>query len=392
MERGGSGELTALGELSALLRLRLLPGLGDRAVIRLLDSRGSAARVVALPDTRFEAAAGTRALKGRRDPAIRERVEQILAGCDELGIRILSFGGPGYPSSLRELSDPPPVLFLRGRSDLLDRPGVAVVGSRRATPTGRRAAERIGRDLSEAGVAVLSELAFGIDGAAHRGALGGPGGTIAVLGRGPDRAYPRGNWALFDQILDEGLVLSEFPPGEPARPFHFPRRNRVLAALSQAVVVVEAARRSGALITVDHALDLGREVFAVPGSIETPRAEGTNALLRDGAHLLTEARDLLEVMGWEVAPNNRSAGRSAGQKAGSDAPSMGASPDGPRSSGASTERTVLIGCLGPVPRVLDDLIQATGLSPSRALSLLTTLEMEGAARRELTGWTLGGRR
>ncbi len=396
MECPGPGDLTATDDLSALLLLRLLPGLGDRALVSLLEASGGALRALEMPGERFRVTTGARSPDGRRNPELLEGVERILDRCHERAIRVLSVLDPRYPASLRPLSDPPPVLFLRGRSELLYRPSVAVVGSRRATSVGRRAADRIGRDLSAAGVTVVSGLARGIDGAAHRGALGGAGGTIAVLGCGPDRAYPAANGALFDRVVREGLVVSEFPPGEAARAYHFPRRNRVLAALCSGVVVVEAAARSGALITVDHALDLGLEVFAVPGSIETPQAEGTNALLRDGAHVVTSATDVLETLGWEP----RRAPTDGSSRAGEDG-GTGGTPDAPRQmsqqpehgaaagrpdSSALPDRRVLADCLGRVPRTLDELVEASRLPPSRILSLLTALEVEGVARRGLDGW------
>lgn len=273
--------------------------------------------------------------------------------------QVLTLESDRYPTSLRDLRDPPPQLFLRGNTGLLKGRMVAIVGSRAATPVGRRAAEQMARELSEAGLTVVSGMALGIDGAAHRGALLGSGGTVAVLGAGPDRPYPAGNREIFNTIADRGLLLSEFPPGEPARPYHFPRRNRLIAALAAAIVVVEAARRSGALITVDHALDLGREVFALPGSVENPQAEGTNALLRDGAHLVTCAGDLLETLGWSVpAP---------------------LSPQSELELGPST-------FLGRRPCSLDELVGMTGWPPARLLPHLTRLEMEGRIVRSAEGW------
>ena len=270
----------------------------------------------------------------------------------------IDIGAAAYPQVLLELTDPPPVLYLRGRLDLLAGRRIAIVGSRAATPVGRRAAERISRDLSAAGVTVVSGMAFGIDGAAHRGALGECGGTIAVLGSGPDRPYPSAHRELYERIATEGLLVSEFPPGEMPRPYHFPRRNRIIAALASGVVVVEAARKSGALITVDHALDLGREVFGVPGSLENPQAEGVHALIREGAHLVTSAAEILETMGWVPA----------------DLGPLFAEVEG---SGIRLDRT---------PRSLDELVEGSGLSPAKLLSLLTRMEMEGRAVRGPEGW------
>jgi DNA processing protein len=221
-------------------------------------------------------------------------------------------------------------------------------------------------------------MALGIDGAAHRGALAGRGGTIAVLGAGPDRPYPAGNREVFTAIGERGLLVSEFPPGELPRPYHFPRRNRIIAALSSAVVVVEAARKSGALITVDHALDLGREVFGVPGSIENPQAEGVHAILRDGAHLLTSAQDLLETMGWVPTPSVATdSGRDLGPLFAGVDPSLH-----PSTPSELLERSLI----DRVPRSLDELVDRSGLSPAKLLSLLTRLEMEGRIERGGEGW------
>ena len=250
MESGGRGALVSVEERSALVLLRLLPGVGDRRLSRLLGTAGSARRALALTSRQFVKTLGAKAEGARRDPGIRRQADRVLERCEALRIEILSLGSLFYPTGLMGLVDPPPVLFLRGNRSLLSRRSIAIVGSRRATGVGRRTAETISRELSELGVTVVSGLALGIDGAAHRGALGDCGGTIAVLGCGPDRPYPASNRLLFHEILERGLLVSEFPPGEPARPYHFPRRNRVLAGLSAGVVVVEAARRSGALITV----------------------------------------------------------------------------------------------------------------------------------------------
>lgn len=281
-------------------------------------------------------------------------------------VRTIALGEDGYPPALLQLSDPPPLLYLRGDPALLSGRRVAIVGSRAATPTGRRGAERIARELSEAGVTVVSGLALGIDAAAHRGALAARGGTIAVLGAGPDRPYPAGNRGLFEEIVERGLLLSEFAPGESPRPYHFPRRNRIIAALSAAVVVVEAARKSGALITADHALDLGREVFGVPGSIENPQAAGVHALLREGAHLLTAGPELLEVMGWVPCESER--------------------PD--LFSGVETKPVHLPAeaFVEAIPRSFDELVERSGLVPAKLLSLLTRLEMEGRVVRGPEGW------
>lgn len=268
-------------EAGALLVLKGQSGLGDRGIKRLVESSGSGVRAL-------------RAAGDQTDLLAPAPQGHPLDAWMEAGIGILPMTSSRYPSSLRELTDPPPVLFWIGDPDLLEKPSVAIVGSRKATPGGRRTAETMGRVLAGAGVTVVSGMALGIDGAAHRGALEGGGRTVAVLGSGFHMVYPAAHRGLFREICSLGLAISEFLPDEPALPHHFPKRNRIIAALAEAVIVVEAGARSGALITVDHALDLGKDVFAVPGSVESSRSAGSNVLLRDGARPLVEPTNLLE--------------------------------------------------------------------------------------------------
>ena len=208
-----------------------------------------------------------------------------------------------YPARLAELHDPPERLFVRGAAlDLLVGPAVAVVGSRSCSPYGAQVARTLARELAGAGVSVVSGLARGVDGEAHRGALEAGGPTVAVLGCGIDRDYPRANASLARRIVESGLVVSEYPPGVEPAPWRFPARNRIIAALSDATVVVEARERSGALMTADFALELGRDVFAVPGEITAGLSAGTNELLRQGAAPLLSAGDVLDALGIERAP------------------------------------------------------------------------------------------
>ncbi|MEX0935613.1 MAG: DNA-processing protein DprA [Gemmatimonadota bacterium] len=386
-------------EVRSLLFLRLLPGVGDRRLARALENHGTARTVLGLPERRLAEVLGRRGADALQGGQGWTTVDDILDQCREMGIRIVGRGDERYPAVLLPLADPPAVLFLRGSLELLDRPAIAIVGSRRATATGRRTAERLGRELSAAGVTVVSGMALGIDGAAHRGALEGRGGTVAVLGSGPDRSYPKANSGLFNEILERGLIVSEFPPGEPARPFHFPRRNRILAALSAGVVVVQAARRSGALITVEHALDLGREVFAVPGSVERRQSEGVNALLRDGAHVLVRARELLEVMGWgagrgewdpsPTASASRTSPATEPSRPTGASGSVKAGPPGTDEVGcpATSDRFKVCSILEPTPRPVAALVGELGIPAQRVLAALTRLELDGVACREGGGWT-----
>jgi DNA processing protein len=358
-------------ELLALVAIRMLPGAGDRRVVRALRSHGSARLALALPPEAFAKAFGSEAAAARSDPSFESRAERVLERCGELGVEVVAIGSPGYPERLLRLVDPPPVLFLRGDASLLLRPTVAVVGSRRPSPGGRRTAERFGQGLADAGVVVVSGMALGIDGAAHRGALRAGGATVAVLGSGPEKAYPAANRDLFREIVRSGLVVTEFPPDEPAFPFNFPRRNRIIAALSYGVVVVEAGPQSGALITADHALDLGVEVFAVPGSVELQQARGTNRLLQEGAQLVTAPWEVVEALGWPGAPGQ--AGGAAKTDPASRRPAL-------------PELARITELLGPAPRSLDSLVHGLDLPAERVLAALTRLELAGTAVRSEEGW------
>jgi len=222
------------------------------------------------------------------------RLERELEGIARLGLKILTLAEPGYPRPLRDLPAPPPVLYLLGDYRERDELAVALVGTRRCTPYGRMVAERLARGLGELGLTVVSGMALGIDTAAHRGALAAGGRTLAVLGSGFARVYPRENAKLMEEIAASGGVLSEFPlQTEPER-WNFPRRNRIISGLARGVVIVEAPERSGALITARLALEQGREVFALPGRITDEASRGTNRLLREGAKLVADLEDILE--------------------------------------------------------------------------------------------------
>jgi len=344
-------------EVEALLVLDALPGVGPATVRALVEAAGSATRALAMPAL-LDAFGGLGTSAAASDPAIAAEVRRSLEDADRLGIETVLMGERGYPERLLHLADPPPVLFLRGRADLLDSPGVAIVGARRSTERGRRAARRIGAAVARVGVPVVSGLALGVDGAAHEGALAAGGPTIAVLGRGADRAYPRSHAALFRRILADGLVLSEFPPGAPALPHHFPRRNRILAALCHTVVVVEAGARSGALITVEHALDLGLDVWAVPGPFGETFCEGSNGLLSDGARPLVTVNGFVR-MALGVEPGEAGVPTSL-----------------------SEEELRLLEVLAGNARTADEVARGTGLGVGKALALLAGMELRGEVVRE----------
>jgi DNA processing protein len=285
-------------------------------------------------------------------------LDAYRAGLRERGIVCLTRSQPGYPERLHQLHDPPLAVFLCGpRADALrwPAPAAAVVGSRRSTDAGLLLAERLAEGVAAAGGLVVSGLALGVDAAAHTGALSAGGVTVAVLGCGVDVAYPRTNRRLFSRIRASGLLLSEYPPGTPPAPWRFPARNRLIAALADATVVVEARAGSGALITADHALDLGRDVLAVPGAAGLKSAAGANGLLKAGAGLIESAEDLCGWLG--LAPP----------------PALGEPPEG-------DERGVLT-ALRDQPATGDDLAARLRLPAARVAAALVRLELSGRAAR-----------
>jgi DNA processing protein len=276
-----------------------------------------------------------------------------LRGLEPLGVRWLPRTDPTFPHGLAAIFDPPPGLFLRGAAspDLLDMPSVAVVGARSCSSYGRQAARMLGRELAAAGLMVVSGMARGIDGEAHRGALDAGGRTVAVLGCGIDRDYPAVHRDLARQICEQGLVVSEYAPGVEPAPWRFPARNRIIAGLAAVTVVVEARERSGALITADLALEEGREVFAVPGEITSGLSAGTNRLLTLGATPLTDADDVLRTFGIEQV----------------EAPT-------PDVSGPAAE---VLARLRDTPAGADELARETGLAAGALAAALSELEVSG---------------
>ncbi|MCC7493675.1 MAG: DNA-protecting protein DprA [Fimbriimonadaceae bacterium] len=351
----------------AWLRLAAL-NTSARRKQRLLQHFGSPAALLAAP------AAAWAALRPR-DGEVEgvQRVAQLdvsaaMALLQDAAGRLVPSTDPEFPARLQAIDDPPVVLFVRGRLPAPEQPAVALVGTRRTSPYGELVAEELARDLAAAGVAVISGLAAGIDGAAHEGALRASGLTVAVLGTGVDRAYPSSHKALLERVAAEGGVVSEFLPGTGPRGFHFPLRNRLISGLAQAVVVVQAPRRSGALVTAQLAAEQNRDVLAVPGPITDSRHAGCHDLLRDGARLVRGADDILEVL--NLPP--------AGAR-GSDPPDARPVPVAVAPS-AGPEAAVAAAC-GLLPLGIDDLIEQTGLATPEVQSALVTLELKQVVRR-----------
>jgi len=323
--------------------LALLPGVGPRAYRQRVAAFSSAAEA-------FRATVGFRE-QGR----VRDEARHMSDDGARCGARLLLLDDADYPAALRHLGDPPPFVFVVGDLTLVERPCVAIVGTRRATPYGERATSSIVAGLADAGACIVSGMARGIDAAAHRQALTRRGCTIAVLGTGVDVPYPVGHRALHREIAEHGLLISEFPCGARAARASFPRRNRIIAALARLTIVVEAGEGSGALITAEHATDLGRDIAAVPGPIDAPQSARSNQLIRDGAHAILGADDALTLVGL----------RDAGVRP---------FPIEPQLYG--DERAVWNALAGGAAD-LDWVVANTALEPKRALAAVTSLELSG---------------
>jgi DNA processing protein len=353
-------------------RLRLLRSrrVGPATFHRLMADHGSArAALAALPD--IARAAGVEAYEVCPQGVVQAEVKQGRT----LGARLLVHGDADYPAALTEVADAPPVLWALGDLSLLGRPMVAMVGARNASSLGVRMARRLGSGLSEAGFTVVSGLARGIDAAAHEAALEAQGRTIAVMAGGIDVIYPPENTALARDIADRGCRISEHPPGLEPQARHFPLRNRIVAGLSRAVIVVEAAAKSGSLITARAALDYGREVMAVPGHPFDARASGCNMLIRDGAMLVRSTSDVLEALGAPARPE----------------PEMRLpplpGPDAPQRplKDVAVLHSMILSRLGPSPLAEDQLVRDLKLTPAQLAPELLNLELEGRIARQPGG-------
>ncbi len=284
------------------LRLTLTPGIGRETQRKLLAAFGLPAAIYAAGRSALRCVIGDKATSLLLDHNNVAAVEAACTWSHAPAQHIVTLADAEYPQALLEIPDPPTVIYVRGRLELLNRPALAIVGSRNATPQGLHNAERFAAAFAEAGLVIASGLALGIDGAAHRGALSASGDTVAFIGTGIDRIYPARNRELAIEIGAKGAIVSEFPIGTPVTAANFPRRNRLISGFSRGVLIVEAAVESGSLITARLAAEQGREVFAIPGSIHSPQARGCHQLIKQGAKLVETALDVLEELNWNPSP------------------------------------------------------------------------------------------
>lgn len=346
------------------LALSFVPGVGFTHYRRLIEHFRHPREVLKASHEALRAVEGIGstvavAIRGFQDEA---RVYKELELIRDHGVTLLNFQDPNYPENLLRIHDPPPLLYVKGSLAKRDRLSIAVVGSRMASPYGWSVTFRLARDLARQGVTIVSGMAKGIDSFAHQGALAAAGRTIAVLGCGVDVIYPSSNRKIYEDIVSRGAVVSELPMSSEPDAGHFPRRNRIISGLSLGVTVVEANHKSGSLITARQALDQNREVFAVPGSIHSPRSKGTHELIRRGAKLVETAKDILE----EIAPQMRSMPEEvSGEGGGEEAETL------------TEHQKAVFSVIEGTPVHIDQVISRSLLVPAKVSALLLELELKG---------------
>jgi len=344
----------------------MIPGLGNVALKRLLNRfhepegifRASLAELAEVDGIREDIARSIIERRYSGDP------EEELKKAEKQGVRILTCSDPAYPALLKEIHDPPMVLFIKGNDIPANQTFIAVVGSRNSTGYGQKAAENIGQGLARRGLGVVSGMARGIDSSSHWGCIEGKGFTIAVLGTGADVVYPASNRKLYEQIVMKGAVISEFPMGAPPVPNNFPMRNRIISGLCRGTVIVEATKNSGSLITASLALEQGRELFAVPGSINSFKSTGCHYLIKQGAGLIENADDILEVLGMNFP----------------HAPKTDTFREMPPAAMDEAE-TSLYNILGDYPIHIDQITRDGNMEPGEVSSLLMKMELKGVIRQ-----------
>ena len=337
--------------LASWLTLSQIPGLGNEGLYKLLQAFGSPSAILSAP---------TSALKEFVKPAVVHSITQvpdknklslISEWLDDGNNHILTLGDANFPQALLNIPDPPFLLYVKGRLELLNNSAIALVGSRNATTQGLRNAEAFAQSLSELSLTVVSGMAHGIDTAAHIGGLRGQGSSIAVVGTGLDKVYPSANRELAHQLAVSGAIISEFPLGTPPLAQNFPRRNRIISGLSLGCLIVEASLQSGSLITARMALEQGREIFAIPGSIHSPQSKGCHALIKQGAKLVENPQDILDELGWHSSVTNITS--------------------------RSDENDPIFAYLGFEPVSIDNLSQCSGLTIEVLSAILLQLELDG---------------
>lgn len=350
------------------LAMSLITGIGAHLQSTLLEHFGSATSVLhqTLESLLSVSGVGPKIASQILSGSQRNKADEMLLKCRELNVSLLQKGANSYPQNLAQVDDAPNILYARGVPKPEDDLAIAIVGSRRCTAYGRRQAERLAGSLVRAGFTVVSGLARGIDGAAHRGALNAGGRTIAVMATGVKQIYPPEHADLAMEIVKQGAVVSEFPLDQKPRPGLFPQRNRIISGLSLGVIVIEATRNSGALYTARHAMEQGRDVFAIPGNVDSLASEGCHDLIRDGVTLIRNVDDVLQDLGPLAKP--------AVTK---DATVI----HDPREVGLNPQEKEILGHVSSSPVSVDEVIRATQLDMSRVLSTLTVLEMKRFIRR-----------
>ena len=343
-------------DIASWVGLSLIPGLGDESYRKLLRAFGEPKEIYAASYASLSGVVGRNLVEGIRRGVDLDKLAPLFAWLGNEHNHIVTLADAEYPQALLQIPDPPPLLYVKGRLDLLNQPAMAVVGSRNATPQGKLNAESFSRTLSDSGLCIVSGMALGIDAAAHRGGLDGASRSIAVVGTGLDIVYPSSNHALAHDLAHHGTLVSEFSLGTAAMAHNFPRRNRIICGLSLGCLVIEAAIRSGSLITARLAVEQGREVFAIPGSIHSPLSKGCHELIKQGAKLVECAKDILDELKWPSQHNPVTA-----TEAGSP----------------QNARHPLLDALGFDPVGIDALTARSGLTSDTVCAMLLELELEG---------------
>jgi DNA processing protein len=362
------GDRAAAASLHDALQLAMVSGIGPRIRKALLERFGSATAVLDAAPSDLAAVEGVGPKRAKEIVAARREIDAdaVLVECRQNGIDVLVDADPAYPPLLAEIHDPPGVLFVRGQILSQDGLGIAIVGSRHASHYGLMVAEQLAGSLARAGLTIVSGLARGIDGAAHRGALAAGGRTIAVLGSGLLNIYPPEHAELGNQVAAHGALVSEAPPHSPPVSGAFPQRTRIITGLSLGVIVVEASIKSGALISARHAMEQGREVFAVPGRVDNRLAHGCHRLIRDGAKLVETVDDVLEELGPLFEPITTSEGSELRH---------------PAELQLNEQEAAVLAALGSEPITIDAIVAASGLGVPKVLSTISALEMRRLVRR-----------